>query len=280
MPRTTSESVSAPLPALLETRPRRPTRAARAALTEELIAELRGCDTPEEAEALRDRLIVANRGVAEAIAARYRGRGIAYDDLVQAAYEGLTKAVQRFDTGLDIDLLSYAVPLMRGEIQRYFRDHGWTVRPPRPLQELQWQISQAVDRLESELGREPSDAEVQHELDVEPVAYREAIAAFGSFHPISLDQPASATSATPLGDLLPTEDEERSRAEARLVVTHALQTLPARERRLIYLRFFEERTQQQIGDDLGMSQMQVSRSLQRLLRRLRTVVGGPDPSTA
>jgi len=267
------------MPTLLEAHPHRPTRLARAALTTELVEELRACATPEHAEVLQARLIVTNRGVAEAIAARYRGRGIAYDDLVQAAYEGLTKAVQRFDTSLDIDLLSYAVPLMRGEIQRYFRDHGWTVRPPRPVQELQWQIGQSVDRLESDLGREPTDEEVQADLGVDSGAYREALAAFGSFHPISLDQPANATSATPLGDLLPTEDDDRAQAEARVVVRNALQALPARDQRVIYLRFFEERTQQQIGDDLGMSQMQVSRTLQRLMRRLRNVVGDLDAST-
>jgi RNA polymerase sigma-B factor len=267
-------------PALLESRLTRLNRTERAAITDDLVDQLRCCDSPERADTLRAQLILANRGVAEAIATRYRGRGITYDDLVQAAYEGLTKAVQRFDPGLESDLLSYAVPLMRGEIQRYFRDHGWAVRPPRKLQELQWQIGQVVDQLESDLGREPSETEVQAALDIAPEEYRDALAAFGSFRPTSLDQPTNVSSSTALGDLLPAGDEERSRCEARVVVTRALQSLSQRDRRMLYLRFYEDLTQQEIGDDLGMSQMQVSRTLQRLLHRLRSIVGDLDGGTA
>lgn len=268
------------LPTLLEASPQRLTRTQRAALTDDLVRQLRTCESPERVQTLHAQLIVINRSVAEAVATRYRGRGIAHDDLVQAAYEGLVKAVRRFDATRDIDLLSYAVPLMRGEVQRYFRDHGWTVRPPRRLQELQWQIGRAVDELESELGREPTDTEIRDAVGVDAEEYRDAVAAFGSFSPTSLDQPTNTASDTALGELLPAEDQDQQRTEARLVVVHALGSLPARERRMVYLRFYEDRTQQEIGDDLGMSQMQVSRTLQRLLRHLRSVVGELDPSTA
>jgi len=273
-------TVAALQPALLRARPPRLNRAERAAVTDDLIGKLRACTSSEGADELRVQLVLANRGVAEAVATRYRGRGITHDDLVQAAYEGLTKAVQRFDPDLESDLLSYAVPLMRGEIQRYFRDHAWAVRPPRRLQELQWRISQAVDQLVSQLGREPSEAEIRAALHIGPEEYRDALGAFGSFRPTSLDQPLYTSSATALGDLLPAEDEDHSRSEARVVVTRALKSLAPRERRMLYLRFYEDLTQKEIADHLGMSQMQVSRALHRLLRRLRNVVGDLDGGTA
>ena len=111
-------------------------RTQRAEQTARLLNEAHHTDDPEEAEALRARVVLINRGVAEAVARRYRQRGLAQEDLDQVAYEGLTKAVARFDPALRNDLLTFAVPTIRGELQRYFRDQGWTVRPPRRIQEV------------------------------------------------------------------------------------------------------------------------------------------------
>ncbi|MDO9352275.1 MAG: sigma-70 family RNA polymerase sigma factor, partial [Solirubrobacteraceae bacterium] len=123
------------------------TRAERSEQTAALLTESVTCGDPAERERILERVVLINRGVAEAVASRYRSRGVPQDDLVQAAYEGLTKAVHRFDPLLRNDLLTYAVPTIRGELQRYFRDQGWVVRPPRRVQELQWRVNQTIDRL-------------------------------------------------------------------------------------------------------------------------------------
>jgi RNA polymerase sigma-B factor len=262
-------------PSLPATPRARLSRAERAATTEDLLRRLRTC-APDEAAGIRNAIVVANCGVAEALATRYRGRGIPHEDLVQVANEGLVKAVQRFDPSLDVDLLVYAVPLMRGEIRRYFRDLGWTVRPPRPVQELQGRMKQAIARLGAELGREPNEAELREALGVDEAEYREARAAFGSFQPLSLDQPVAPSATLSHGDVLPADDVDQPSCEARIIIDRALRSLPGQERRMIYLRFFEERTQKEIAQMLGMSQMQVSRRLQRVLERLRDVVGDLD----
>src|SRR4051795_13119545 len=152
-------------------------RSERAELTSRLLAEAHACSDPSEARRLREQVVLINRGVAESVAARFRNRGVAQEDLVQVAYEGLTKAVARFDPSLRNDLLTFAVPTIRGELQRYFRDQGWTVRPPRRIQEVQGRAQIAIRDLEQLLGREPDDAEVADELGVSVEEYGEAMAA-------------------------------------------------------------------------------------------------------
>nr|WP_232523123.1 sigma-70 family RNA polymerase sigma factor [Nocardioides sp. MAH-18] len=224
---------------------------------------------PDEALRLRARAVLINRGVAEAVARRYRHRGIADDDLNQVAYEGLTKAIARFDPDLRNDLLTFAVPTIRGELQRYFRDQGWTVRPPRRVQEVQGHANAAIRDLEQSLGREPTEAEVAAELDITVEEYGEAMAALGCFRPASLDLPVGTDTAT-LGDLLPDEqEEEHDASDARVMLAPVVRRLSERDRRILYLRFFEDRTQAEIGDDLGVTQMQVSRLLSRILEDLR-----------
>lgn len=256
------------------------TRQQRSDLTRELLERAAATADPGAREALLEQVVLANRGVAEAVAARYRNRGIAQDDLVQVAYEGLTKAVKRFDPALRNDLLTYAVPTIRGELQRYFRDQGWTVRPPRRIQELQWRVNRCLDDLGHELGREPSDAEVMTDLGLEPAEYREVVEAFGCFQPTSLDNPVSVDGATTLGELIAEEDRAQRASEARVVLAPVVRQLSERDRRILYLRFFEDRTQEQIGSELGVTQMQVSRLLSRILRRLRDDVEGDRPDGA
>jgi RNA polymerase sigma-B factor len=254
------------------------TRAERAAATEELLDRAHHATDPERRRALLDEVVLINRGVADAVASRYRRRGVPLEDLQQAAYEGLVKAVGRWDPDHGKDLLTYAVPTIRGELQRHFRDHGWTVRPPRRVQELQWQVNACISDLTQELGHEPSANEVQQRLDITDEEYVDAVTAFGCFQPASLDQPVGAESAATLGEMLPdaaTHDEvpdELSAAEARVSLGPAVRSLPSRDRRIIYLRFFEEQTQEQIGAELGVTQMQVSRLLARILRDLRCAI--------
>lgn len=245
------------------------TRAERSARTAELIELAHSTDDEAERRELLDEVILINRGVAEAVASRYRGRGVSQDDLFQVAYEGLTKAVRRFDPSTRNDLLTYAVPTIRGEVMRHFRDHGWSVRPPRRVQELQWRVNQCIEHLEHDLGREPRDAEVIAELGIDEAEYKEALEAFGCFQPTSLDQPVRDEASSALGDLLPDEDDSQSAAEARVTLAPVVRRLSERDRRILHLRFFEDRTQAEIGEDLGVTQMQVSRLLSRILGTLR-----------
>jgi len=244
-------------------------RAARSERTAALIEEAHSCGDETRKRRLLDEVILINRGVAEAVASRYRGRGISQDDLVQVAYEGLTKAVNRFDPSTRNDLLTYAVPTIRGEVMRHFRDHGWSVRPPRRVQELQWRVNQCIERLEHELGREPRDAEVIEELGIDAAEYREALEAFGCFQPTSLDQPVHTDATSSLGDLIPDVADQHGAADARVALAPVVRRLSERDRRILHLRFFEDRTQAEIGEDLGVTQMQVSRLLSRILGTLR-----------
>ena len=158
-------------------------------------------------------------GVARAIAHRYRQRGLAEDDLVQAAYVGLVKAVNGFDPSHERDFLSYAVPTVTGEVKRYFRDFGWAVRPPRRVQELQGQIAKLSAELTQKLGRSPRPSEVAQHVGIDVESVIEALAADGAFTPASLDVPVGEDGAATLGDLMPDEDagvrERRGAGDAR-----------------------------------------------------------------
>ncbi len=247
------------------------TRAQRAARTSELLAEARACAEGGNRAQLLDEVIVINRGVAESVAARYRDRGIDLDDLKQVACLGLTRAVRRFDGARSEDLLTYAVPTIRGELQRHFRDHGWAIRPVRRIQELQWRVNQTIERLAQELGREPTEAEIRAEHDLTSGEYAEVVRAFGCFQPTSLDQPAGPDADTTLGALIG-EHQSVSAVEARTVLEPVLRRLSERDRRILYLRFYEDQTQSEIGDVLGVTQMQVSRLLKRILGTMRDSV--------
>jgi RNA polymerase sigma-B factor len=246
-----------------------PSRAERSTRTAELLREREVCTDEEERARLTAELVHVNRGVAVAMAMRYRDRGVPLDDLVQTAFVGLTKAVVRFDSGLADDLLTFAVPTIRGQLQRHFRDHTWSVRPPRRVQELHHLVRDRSELLCQELGREPSAAELAEDLGLGVADVEEALLAQDCFRTLSLDQPAVAGSGVPLGDLLPGEVGETELVDARVALGTAVRRLPERERRLLYLRYFEERTQAEIGSVLGVSQMQVSRLLSGLLGRLR-----------
>lgn len=239
-------------------------------MTASLLRQLAQSTDEFEQKDLRDQVVVINMGVARAIASRYRDRGISADDLLQAAYVGLVKAAQGFDPSFERDFLSYAVPTVTGEVKRYFRDFGWTVRPPRRVQELQSQISRASSQLSQTLQRSPRPNEVAELLGVEVDAVIEALAADGCFTPASLDVPVGEDGSTSLGDLLGGDDSDLGRAEARILLGPAVRRLVPRDRRILELRFFHGWTQDQIAGDIGVTQMQVSRLLARILSDLRT----------
>lgn len=224
--------------------------------------------TGDERHALEDRIIELNMTVASDCARRYRGRGIATDDLDQVAYVGLVKAVQGFDPDRGHDFLSFAVPTIRGELRRHFRDHGWALRPPRSIQELQTRILAAEGELTQLLGRSPRPSDLARHLEVDLEHVLDALGASGCFSPASLDAPVPEGEAA-LGDRLGSVDPAFAVAEARVTLTALVRGLTPRERRILEMRFFGGCTQAEIGADIGVTQMQVSRLLNRILDRLR-----------
>ena len=244
----------------------------RAQLTTALLDRAHAAACPQRRRQLLDQVVLVNRSVAEGVAVRYRNRGVSEEDLHQVAYEGLTKAVRRFDPSLGHDLLTYAVPTIRGELQRHLRDQGWSVRPPRRVMELQQSILHSTEELAQRLGREPRPAEVMAELHLASRDYQEAVTAFACKRATSLDQPVGVEEDVCLGSLVPGDDHDSGPAEARLLLAPVLRELPDRDREILYLRFFEDLTQKEIGERLGVTQMQVSRLLSQILAHLREEV--------
>jgi RNA polymerase sigma-B factor len=228
----------------------------------------------DERRALQDRIVEVNMQIAVDVARRYRSRGVALDDLEQVAYLGLVKAARGFDPERATDFLSYAVPTIRGEVRRYFRDHGWTVRPPRTVQQAQARITAVESDLCQELGRAPRPTEIAERLEIDLGLAVEALAANGCFSPTSLDAtPADGDGG--IGDRLGDDDASFDSAEARVALKPLLAHLDRRERTMLEMRFFKGATQSEIGEVLGITQMQVSRLLSALLARLRDELGSP-----
>lgn len=256
--------------------PHRPSRRRRHLRTAELLRVAELAQDPDHRRQALDDLVVLNMEVARTIVAPYSGRGIPAEDLEQVAYAALVRAARDFDPSQANDFLAYAVPTVRGEVKKYFRDHGWVVRPPRRLQELQAEVQRGRSRLQQQLGREPTLAEIAEQLGVETAAVEESLAADGCFAPTSLDRPVGDGSSTRLGDLLPAPPAELDAAEARLMLWPVVGRLPKRDRTILRLRFWEGWTQQEIGEHLGVTQMQVSRLLSRILADLnRALTGEP-----
>ncbi len=248
-------------------------RSSRADRTNLLVARLASCHDEHERHELTNELAAANMSVADSVVSRYRGRGIATEDLQQVAYLALTKAARRFDPRSGHDFLSFCVPTIRGEVRRYFRDKGWMVRPPRRIQELQQRLTGARADLTTSLGRPPTAEELAEHLDEQPSDVREALDGQGCFTPTSLDRPVGDEQGAALGELIGVEDVDRSAAEARVVLAPVVRRLSARDRHILELRFFEGLTQREIADAIGVTQMQVSRLLSRIFRDLRNDLG-------
>jgi RNA polymerase sigma-B factor len=244
-------------------------RNARAQRTAALVERL-ACATGDRRHRILDELVEENMGVARAIARRYRNRGVGSDDLDQVAYAALVRAARAFDPDAGYDFLSYAVPSMRGEVRRYFRDCGWTVRPPRRIQELQARITGAESQLAMMLGYPPRADELAEELHETPRDVEEALAANGCFTPTSLNEDHGDSGASSIGDGLGDEESGYRVVEARVALQPALLRLGERDRRIMALRFFGGCTQQEIADDIGVTQMQVSRLLSSIYDTLRS----------
>ncbi|MGH3414604.1 MAG: sigma-70 family RNA polymerase sigma factor [Marmoricola sp.] len=236
--------------------------------------------SPARERALEEDAIRLNLPLARQLASRYRDRSIPLDDLHQVAYLGLVKAVRGFQPGDgNREFLRYAVPTIRGELRRHFRDAGWAVRPPRRIQELQPQVWAAEDDLAQVLHRPAKPAEVAEHIGVDLSDVLEACSADGCFSPSSLDAP-TAGSDTVLADHQGEEERGYDTTEARVMLAPVIRRLGARDRRILELRYFRGCTQQKIGQEIGVTQMQVSRLLTRILRDLRSALQGEERQPA
>ncbi len=250
-------------------------RSARAALAERtrlLLTEARSAQPRRRAE-LAEEVVTAHLWLADALARRYQRRGEELEDLVQVARSGLVEAVQRFDPDCG-SFVAFAVPTISGVVKRHFRDHGWLVRPPRRTQELAAQVRQQWPGLVQELRADPTDSEVAGRVGHSVDAVREATRASQWYASASLDAALTAGASFPAAEA----GAELELAEVRLILARAWPQLEPDERRLLVLRFYDDRSQSDIAARVGISQMQVSRLLARTLRRMRSIIAGSEPS--
>lgn len=239
-------------------------RAGRDERWRRLIVRYRAGDT-----AAREQLVTELMPLVRHLAGRYAGK-VAREDLVQVGLLGLTKAIDRFDAAQGRSLTGYALPTMLGEMRRHLRDHAWSVRVPRSLQEGAMRVTKAGEELETMLGRSPTPQEIADHLerDVEEVV--EALIAGQAYRSASLEQRASANhDDLTLGDTLGSDDAELERRELLVLLGHVRHVLDDRERYVLHLRFESDLTQTAIADRIGVSQMQVSRIIRAALGKLR-----------
>lgn len=226
----------------------------------------------------RDQLVERFLPLARQLARRYQRASEPLDDLLQVASMGLIKAIDRFDLDREIAFSSYAVPTILGEIKRYFRDRTWAVRVPRDLQELTLKVDRAVAELADQLHRQPSVAEIGEAVGADEEEVLDALQAGGAYRAVSFDAPRGTSDDEPatLGDSIGVDEHGFNRAEERATLASLLAGVTPREREVLRMRFEEDMTQAQIGEVIGVSQMQVSRVIRQALARLRLIAdAGP-----
>jgi len=227
-------------------------------------------------------LVSRHRHLVRSCVQRYKRSPEPAEDLMQVGYVGLLKAINNFDPGVGGSLAAYAQPCISGEIKRHFRDKRWQVHVERSMQELVLQVREATRQLTQQLGHQPADGELAGHLGISDDDLREARRADMVFQPASLDAPlAAGADATSLADVLGEEDPEVEHTLDMESVAAHWGELPRREQKILLLRFYGDMTQAEIGQQLGISQMHVSRLLAHALGHLRQRLLGPDePSPA
>ncbi|REF35812.1 SigB/SigF/SigG family RNA polymerase sigma factor [Thermasporomyces composti] len=218
------------------------------------------------------RLIVEHIGLARQLARRYAGRGEPLEELVQVAMVGLVQAAARFDPERGSPFSSFAVPTILGELRRHFRDHCWSVRVPRRLHDVHLAMNRASEVLSARLKRAPTIRELADALDVTEEEILESQEIGRAYSALSLDCPVGEEDSATLGELVGDDDDTYEYIENREAVRRILPHVPPRERRILYLRFYKGRTQSQIAEEFGISQMQVSRLLSKTLRNIRSAI--------
>jgi RNA polymerase sigma-B factor len=233
----------------------------------------------------REQLIEQYMSLVRSLARRYSYRGEQLEDLVQIGAIGLIKAIDRFDLNRGVELTTYATPNIIGEIKRHFRDRGWAVRVPRGLQELNVQLSRLIEQLTVQLGRSPTIPELAKAASVEEEEVLEALESGRAYSSLSLS--SGGGSDEDGGDLDPLEslgelEHQYEVSEDRAVLAPGFRVLDERERTILHLRFFEGLTQSQIAQQVGISQMHVSRLIRRSLEKIREEIAeeGSEPKVA
>ena len=232
----------------------------------------------------RDDLVHLHLPLVEHCARRFRNRGEPFEDLVQVGTIGLIKSIDRFDSDRGVEFSTYATPTIIGEIKRYFRDKGWAIRVPRRLQELRMQIGAATAELTQSLGRSPTPRELAESIGCSVEEIVEGIESSNAYSTLSLDATDDSDDGSPsMLDAIGVDDEALEHVEIRESIKPLLDRLDPREKKILLLRFFRNMTQSQIAEEIGVSQMHVSRLLSRTLQHLRTsletrVAGRPAQS--
>src|SRR4051794_19048623 len=222
---------------------------------------------------LRNELIEAHKSLAAHLARRFANRGEPFDDLLQVACLGMLKAVERFDPERGLEFSTFATATVEGELKRHFRDKTWSVRVPRRPQELHLRLGNTINELSQRLNRAPRVPEVAAELGVSEEEVLEAMEVGGAYRSASLDtRPGDDGDSSVLERRLGTNDHNFDLAEHRVMLDRVLAELPERERMIVELRFFHDLTQTEIAEQVGISQMHVSRLLTRTLIQLRDKV--------
>lgn len=246
-----------------------------------LLDEFDTTSDPARRDELCSQAIVAAVPIADRLAHRYRRSGVPMEDLEQVARAALVQAAQRFKGGGEHAFLGYVVPSIRGELKRYFRDSSWAIRPPRRIQEAHLSIRQTREDLRGELGREATVDELAEAADVDIRLVKDVQVAAERCWPASLDRPLSDQEGSgAVADKLVVQDRGMEGADARLLVEPALQQLQPREREVIYLRYYQDRTQREVGQSIGISQMQISRIEAKAMRKLRGAMDPDDDAAA
>jgi RNA polymerase sigma-B factor len=220
----------------------------------------------------RDQLIEQYMSLVRALARRYAYRGEQLEDLVQIGAIGLIKAVDRFDVERGVELTTYATPNIVGEIKRHFRDKGWAVRVPRALQELNVRLSRLIEQLTVEHGRSPTIRELAAAAGVEEEEVLEALESGRAYAAVSLSAGGGGEDDLDPLESIGAEERQYEASEDRVVLAPGFRALEERERRILQLRFFEGLTQSQIAQQIGISQMHVSRLIRRSLETIRETI--------
>ncbi len=244
----------------------------------ELFRDLHDAGAPQHVrERARDDLVHLHLPLVEHCARRFRNRGEPFEDLVQVGTIGLIKSVDRFDTDRGVEFSTYATPTIIGEIKRYFRDKGWAIRVPRRLQELRMQIGSATAELTQSLGRSPTPRELAEAIGCTVEEIVEGIESSNAYSTLSLDaSDDSDDGAASMLDAIGVDDANLEHVEIRESIKPLLDRLDPREKKILLLRFFKNMTQSQIAEEIGVSQMHVSRLLNRTLVQLRTSLEEAD----
>jgi RNA polymerase sigma-B factor len=228
----------------------------------------------------RERLIEQYLPLVRSLARRYSYRGEQLEDLVQVGCIGLIKAIDRFDIDRGVELTTYATPNIIGEIKRHFRDKGWSVRVPRGLQELNVRLSHLIEELTVQLERSPTIPELAKAAGVEEEEVLEALESGQAYATLSLSAPAAGDDSSDLDPLesLGEVEHQYEVSEDRAVLAPGLRALDQRERKILHLRFYEGLTQSQIAQQVGISQMHVSRLIRRALEKIREEIAAGEPT--